>query len=221
MVTRQDTAERVTVVGVKDGGKKFKATRPNGEVQEFTLSVSNPVPCPAMNDDIIVHFDIKTPTDPDKIARFGSEPTFWANKIEPARSDGYSAAPMADVAPAYEETAQRVDALNANAAPDERPREIAEPKKDVYQVEGDAKNRSVEWQVCVKEAAASLRANLEWCVSGDSPRIPITGTQIAFAARQIFYGKEIPTQEEAPAQWQTPQGEPNQEQGEPERQYTG
>ena len=210
MVTRQDTAERVTVVGVKDGGKKFKATRPNGEVQEFTLSVSNPVPCPAMDDDIIVHFSIQTPTDPDKIARFGSEPTWWANKIEPARGDGYSAPPMADVAPAYEETAQRVD--QANAA-----HKTAEPKKDVYQVEGDARNQSIEMQVCLK---AAVEITNQWDGGVASAQV----IEVALALHDgIFCGKAMPTHDEAMAAhdgWPTDATTPVQ-QGEPEPQYSG
>lgn len=192
----EDTAERVTVVGVKSDGKKFKATRPNGEVQEFTLSVSNPVVCPAMNDDIIVHFSIKTPTDPDKIARFGSAPTFWVNKIEPARSgpadQGQYEQPPTD---AWEQTAQRVDATNAAAAgtamPD-RPQEIATPKKDVYQEEANTRERSTEWNTAVMTAREVLVANQGW----EQEHVSITGDQIAEMARDIYYGKELPTHPE-------------------------
>lgn len=98
--------------------------------------------------------------------------------------------------------------MQANGdAPAPPPQQTAEPKKPPQTSSFEnPMNASIEWQVCVKEAAATLRANQGWAKGNP----PITGSEIAAMARDIFYGKEIPTH-----------GEANQEQGDPEPEYTG
>lgn len=90
MPRQPDNERRATVTELKGDGRHFRASLPqeNDRIQEFTLSTTNPPPMPNPGADVIIWYSIAPGhTDPDKIARFGSEPTYWANRIEPAATD--------------------------------------------------------------------------------------------------------------------------------------
>ena len=205
MQRQPDNELRTTVIGVKPDGKRFRAAMEDGRVQEFTLSTQGYIAPPTAGQDIIIKYNIQASNNPK-----WPDPTFWANEIMPA-ANGQSAPPMADVPPAYEQTAQRVDAANAA-------HEIAEPKKDVYQAEGDARNQSIEMQVCLK---AAVEITNHWDGGSASQQV----VEVARALHNGLFTNGTPQQEESgppPDEEAVALAvEPNQEVGEPERQFTG
>ena len=222
MVTKQDNEMRVIVASIKRDGTAFKVQigEADGSVRDqwFKLSKQGPTTpvLPAVGADIIVGYNISPGT-----VEWPND-TYWANSIRSANGvDETPAPPMADVPPAYEQTAQRVDAVNEQhdgiSAADMRDAasEIADRKKDVYQAEGDARNQSIEMQVCLK---AAVEITKEWEGGAASQQV----VEVTLALHDgIFCGKAMPTHEEQAPRWQMPTEEPNQEAGEPERQFSG
>lgn len=208
MARQPDNEMRVIVASQKRDLTAFKVQigEADGSVHEqwFKLSTQSEIACPEQGADIIVKYNVQP-------AGAGYEqygPTYWCNEWMPARSD------EADVAPAYEKAAQRVDAENAAAErPAPQPTQgqvneqvyeaaeaatgIAEPKKALSQRSPDpikptARDLSTEWNTAVMTAREVLIANQTWTEAHE----PITGPQIAAMARDIYYGKEIPTHPE-------------------------
>ena len=140
MPQRKDNELRTTVTAVKGDGMHFKAPMQDGREQEFTLTTQSTLPYPAVGDDVLILYGIQpASTDPDKVARFGSEPTFWVNSIEPASSNGTVGEPQGT----YEK---------ARAAVAEPPAEKATPQKGMPQ--RDATGLSIEKQQCLIQAVA-------------------------------------------------------------------
>ncbi len=133
-----DNEIRTTVTDVKEDRKRFRAAVENGRIQEFTLSTQGFIECPSAGDEIIIWYNIQAAsTDPEKIARYGTEPTYWANKIESVKQ------PETDAPAGTYETAQQEAA--------DRVQENQEPKKD-YPDHQAITRESIERQVALKAA---------------------------------------------------------------------
>ncbi len=203
MARQPDNEERVTVVGVRDDQKKFKARMPDGREQEFTVSTTNNVVAPLNGADILLAYNIQPSSNPQ-----WPDDTWWANSIRAANGAGETPAPPMqrdNTTPpppvAAEQPVPRYDSTTSTT-----PVTAPTPQKDVYQVEGDAKSRSAEWNTAVMTAREVLIANQSW----EDPHMPITGLQVAAEARDIYYGKELEVHPEQP---------PQQQSGDPGPQY--
>ncbi len=169
---KPDLKVQATVAAVRKDETGFMANV-DGEERWFKLSTQNTPACPSRGQDILISYNISPGNDqyPD--------PTYWANvildpKLVEQNGDG-------DVHPDWEAGAQRVDATNAAA-------EKAQP------IKADPMGSSIEWQVCIKEASANARANLEHAPTffKDETRVPIASADVVAEARVLFYGKEVP-----------------------------
>ena len=196
MARTPDNELRTTVIDVKPDGKRFRAAMEDGRVQEFTLSTQGYIAPPTVGQDIIIKYNIQASSNPK-----WPDPTFWANEIMPA-ANGQSAPPI-------QGTYDQARAAVAEAT--------AEPKKASYQAESDARNQSIEMQVCLK---AAVEITNQWDGGVASAQV----IEVALALHDgIFCGKAMPTHDEAMAAhdgWPTDATTPVQ-QGEPEPQYSG
>ena len=149
MPQRKDNELRTTVTAVKGDGMHFKAPMQDGREQEFTLTTQSTLPYPAVGDDVLILYGIQpASTDPDKVARFGSEPTFWVNSIEPASSNGTVGEPQG--------TYEKVRAAVEKSADEIAAQEKAPPQKELPQRSPtrDATGLSIEKQQCLIQAVA-------------------------------------------------------------------
>ena len=189
-----DETVRVFINNIAKQGKAWKidATDNHGALRTYTMhendrDTGQPTIPPDVGEDVILVYGTQTGEYQGK-----QTTTYWINEVRrpsnprnaaDVQHDGVSSADMRDAA-----------------------QEIAEPKKAPLPPENPV-NASIEWQVCVKEASANARANLEWAAQADQNgnRYPITSAAVVAEARTLFYGKEIQTHEEAPendpSQW--------------------
>ena len=201
-----DETVRVNITHVARMGKAWKidGADDGGNVRTYTMHENDrdsgaPSQPPNVGELVLFVYGTQTGEFQGK-----QQTTYWINEVRMAQPRNGTGPPQ---------TPFHGNMPDATAPPQESPEPKKPPQTSSFE---NLINASIEWQVCVKEAAASLRANLEWCVAGQhdaNVRLPITGDQIAAMARDIFYGKDYPQHEELPLS--------TQEQGEPERQFTG
>ena len=186
-----DETVRVFINNIAKQGKAWKidATDNRGALRTYTMhendrDTGQPTIPPDVGEDVILVYGTQVKEFQGK-----QETTFWINEVRRPSNPRNGAQEIAE---------ERLAA-----------QEIAEPKKAPLPPENPI-NASIEWQVFVKEAAATLRANLEWApiLRQDETRVGVTGPQIAAMARHIYYGKEDLQHEEAPendpSQWPPP-----------------
>ena len=187
------------VVEISSDQKDFWLENADGKYK-FRVSAYNNANCPEQGQEYTVVYNIKPP-DPQYADRGD---TWWANEIT---SVGNGAAPM-QPPPPVQPVAPHMPAQTPQGTYEKVRAAVAEPPAEKPPVQQElpqrspdpnARDASIEWQVCMKEASANARANLEWAAKADEngERYPITSAAVVAEARTLFYGKEDPQHEEA------------------------
>ena len=203
-----DETVRVFIGNVAKQGKAWKidASDERGAVRTYTMhendrDTGQPNTPPNVGEDVILVYATQVKEFQGK-----QETTYWVNEVRMPSNPRNGAEPPPPAQPegTYEQTQETVA---------EPVQEIADRKKapQTSSFENPI-NASIEWQVCLKEAGANARANLEW-VSSDTLRKPIKSDDVVAEARTLFYGKEYPQHEEKAGYYEpdeveafTPQG---------------
>jgi len=174
---------RVMVRNVAEAGQTYKidAADELGNVRTYTMMKTDKQTgmqntAPDLDGDYLFVYGTQTGEYQGKM-----QTTFWLNEVRMPQNPRPAPEPV-----------------QAGVAEAQAVSEIAEPKKGTSSFENPM-NASIEWQVCIKEASANARANLEHAPQEytEGGRVPITSEKVVAEARELFYGKEYPQHEEA------------------------
>ena len=173
-----DNVQRVNVIEANQAGKTWKvlAADDDGNERTYTMmavdkDTGQPNEPPAVGEVLLFHYGIQTGEYKGQV-----QTTLWLNEVSMAkpREEGEGAPAKSSKTPPHG------DFTGSGRA------------------QGGDTNSSIEWQVALKEAAACLRANLEWCANADDGgvRYPVMAEDVAAFARVLWTGKVEPESEE-------------------------